>query len=526
MIPFASQRGGGQDLATHLLNSYDNEIVEVSNVRGAIARDLHGAFREWQVQAETLTRCDKYLYSLSVNPDPAQGPLTRDQYMDYIGRVEQTLGLSDQPRAVVFHTKYGREHCHVIWSRIDAEQQKAVHLAFDHDKLMRVTRGFARDHGLSLPKGYDKSRQVGQVSLYEKVQERETGLSKEDHIRQVTEAWRHRDSARSFVQALGERGYMLATGKRPYVLVDLYGNVNALPKLIDDKAVRTKDIRAFLEKDYPPESLPSVEEAEALVAKHRALIETSLSEENYATHLAALKHQQEDRREQLKQAVVEGVQERQHLRQAQHHTHKAERDQLRSGHRREMEAIKDRRYENRATGLAAFLGRVTGVTLVRKAWHRHQDAQRIEAYRKQRDELRTRQAQERVSLERRIALDAKELDRQQGAIRRVERRELAAFLRDQRKEQRIRDRDGTQAIPLLRDLIEPRRESIPERHDLLEAFERAKERRWVDVPGIGADFGRATNLDDNGVGEGGDRDRHWARSADKDSQKDIRPDRK
>ena len=27
-----------------------------------------------------------------------------------------------------------------------------------------------------------------------------------------------------FVQALAERGYILATGKRPYVLVDLYGN--------------------------------------------------------------------------------------------------------------------------------------------------------------------------------------------------------------------------------------------------------------------------------------------------------------
>jgi hypothetical protein len=34
---------------------------------------------------------------------------------------------------------------------------------------------------------------------------------------------------------------VLATGKRPYVLVDLYGEMNALPKLIDDRAVRTKD---------------------------------------------------------------------------------------------------------------------------------------------------------------------------------------------------------------------------------------------------------------------------------------------
>ena len=170
MIPFASQRGGGQDLATHVQNAYDNEIAEVVHIRGAVADDLHGAFKEWEIQADALTRCDKYLYSLSVNPDPAQGPLTRDQYMDYVKRVEEAMGLNQQPRAIVFHTKEGREHCHVVWSRIDAEQRRAVHLAFDRDKLMRVTRAFARDHGLMLQRGYEKSRQIGQESLYEQVQ--------------------------------------------------------------------------------------------------------------------------------------------------------------------------------------------------------------------------------------------------------------------------------------------------------------------------------------------------------------------
>ncbi len=75
------------------------------------------------------------------------------------------------------------------------------------------------------------------------------------------------DSPKAFVQALADRGYILATGKRPYVLVDLYGHMNALPKLIDDKTVRTKDIRAFLEAEFPPESLPTVEEARELAAR-------------------------------------------------------------------------------------------------------------------------------------------------------------------------------------------------------------------------------------------------------------------
>jgi hypothetical protein len=163
MIPKASQRGLGQDLATHLQNAYDNEYVEIAEVRGAVACDLHGAFAEWEVCAHAMTGCRNYLYSLSVNPDPAQRQLTRTEYRDYIDRAEGKLGLSGQPRAVVFHIKDGREHCHVVWSRIDTAHSKAVHQPFDRQKLMMVTRQFAREHGLALPGGMtpDAGRERG-----------------------------------------------------------------------------------------------------------------------------------------------------------------------------------------------------------------------------------------------------------------------------------------------------------------------------------------------------------------------------
>ncbi len=164
MIPKASQRGLGQDLATHLQNAYDNEYVEIAEVRGAVARDLHGAFAEW----EALRPCHDRLPQLPLQPlgqsrsgagaaDPGAVPRL------YRPRRREAGACPASRAPIVFHIKEGREHCHVIWSRIDAEQGKAIHQAFDRQKLMMVTRQFARDHGLRLPDGMipDAGRERG-----------------------------------------------------------------------------------------------------------------------------------------------------------------------------------------------------------------------------------------------------------------------------------------------------------------------------------------------------------------------------
>ena len=157
MILKGNQRGGGQQMAAHLMNSFDNERVEIADLRGSVADDLSGAFAEWAAEARG-TKCQKYLYSLSLNPDQSQGHLTREQYLELLERTERSLNLVGQPRAVVFHEKRDkdgvlREHCHAVWSRIDTEKMKAVQIAHDRLKLRTVAREFARDHGLELPDG-------------------------------------------------------------------------------------------------------------------------------------------------------------------------------------------------------------------------------------------------------------------------------------------------------------------------------------------------------------------------------------
>jgi hypothetical protein len=513
MISFASERGLGQDLATHLLNADQNEYVEVAFVRGAVADDLHGAFSEWEVQARSLTKCKNYLYSVSINPDPAQGPITRDQYMDYIARVEKKLGLEGQPCAAVFHIKEGREHCHVAWSKIDVEKEKAVHLAFDHDKLMTVTRQFARDHNLSLPDGYHREEGPGkgQITLYEKEQERKTGISKEERMEQVTDAWRQSDNAKSFVQALADKGYILAKGRRPYVLVDFYGNMNALPKMIDDKTVRTNDIRQLLQDDFPPESLPTVEEAKALIADYRKTMEAYFKDEERSEQVEALKQRQQQRR-----MVLAKEKDQLQVRQRQETsslvaTQKKQRKALRGKHTDTLKALQRQRKRFRQNGLSSFLGKITGISLIRKKIHKHQDRKVIRAYLDDKKVLAENHSAERDKLTRLHEFQVLDINRRSKALDQVDRREMKTLQEAAKREIRVFARGGRSQMPALNlALTPPGRKAVPHkamnRHkykSLEERFVRARDHKTPDIE-LSEEFKRASDAGDSGKTGGDD----------------------
>lgn len=472
MIPFGSQRGSGQDLAIHLMNAHDNEYVELADLRGAMAADLSGAFAEWETQAHAMTRCENYLYSLSVNPDPAQGRMPRALYDDYIARVETALGLAGQPRAVVFHIKddqwgQAREHCHVVWSRIDVQDCKAIHMAFDHDKLMTVTRRFARDHDIALAPGYhnleDRKRQTHrQLSLYDKVQEDASGLGREERTALITELWRQRDTPAAFVQALEHHGYLLASGKRPFVLVDVYGHTNALPKLIEDKTANTKAIRAFLGDAYGVENLPTVEEAKALATRHRQALEAFRKSQARADQLDLLKEHQARRRAKLEAEIGDKLERQKWVRLERDVQHFDERRAQRSTYLGQSRAIRFERHEGRPRGLAGFLARVSGVELARAKLHKYQDKKRYDAFLLEKQQLRDRQEAERQELQRCQEMQALDLERQRRALDQTEKRERRSLEMSFQKQQRIRSRAGHEHMPSLAlELAPPGRRAAP-----------------------------------------------------------------
>lgn len=261
MILVGNQRGGARNLAAHLL-SRENENVEVHEVRGFAADDVHGAFQEAHAMSKG-TRCKQFLFSLSFNPPP-QERVETSTFDDAIARAEEKLGLTDQPRVVIFHEKEGRRHAHVVWSRIDTEEMKAVQLSFTHRKLQDLSRELYLEHGWRMPEGLaDKSRSDPRnFTLDEWQQAQRQGQDPRTIKTALQDAWAVSDNKAALVHALKERGFALARGdRRGYLAVDHTGEAYALPKWA---GVKTKDVRARLGE---ADALPTIDEAKAQFAQ-------------------------------------------------------------------------------------------------------------------------------------------------------------------------------------------------------------------------------------------------------------------
>jgi hypothetical protein len=256
MILKASQRSGARQLAAHLMNDRDNDHVTLHELRGFMAADLQGALSEAEAIAKG-TRCIQYMFSLSLNP-PKNGDAGIDRLMNGIDRAEAVLDLTGQPRAIVIHEKNGRRHAHVVWSRIDADEMKAINMPHFKNRLCGLSKELYLEHGWELPDGHKMNgwKNPLNFTLAEWQQAKRLDLDPRE-IKQVFQAaWERSDNPASFRNALEEHGYFLAQGdRRGVVALNVNGDVFSVARFT---GIKTK---ALNEKLGKPEVLHGVDEA-------------------------------------------------------------------------------------------------------------------------------------------------------------------------------------------------------------------------------------------------------------------------
>lgn len=383
MILVGNSRAGGQNLAQHLMSA-ENERVTLHSIDGFASDDLHGAFKE--AEATSLgTRCKKYLYSLSLNP-PANENVGVDVFDDAIRKAETTLGLTGQPRAVVFHEKNNRRHAHVVWSRIDTDAMKAIPMDYPKLKLKELAKDLYLEQEWDMPKGFidPKLRDPKTLTLAEWQQAKRFGQDPREVKAVFQDSWKRSDSKQAFANALKEHGLILARGdRRGYVATDMHGKVYPLARWV---GIKSKDVKVRL---GDAKSLPSLSEAKEQLADRIAPAVERIHREQ-KDKLAAIKLQQEKDRAAAK-AKAEAQRRMQQDWQKQ---------------REQVEAQRQKERFNK--GVRGIVDRVTGQHAKTK------QANALEAFRnakrdeKQRDALISKQQDNRANLK---ALQEKSLEK-------------------------------------------------------------------------------------------------------------------
>src|SRR5262249_50305933 len=104
------------------------------------------------------TQCEKPLYHAQISPEPPHR-LTNEQKIEAANVLEASLGFDGHARAIIVHEHEGREHLHIVWTRIDLEKMRAVPTSHNFRKHEEAARELERRFGHARVQGAHAERE-------------------------------------------------------------------------------------------------------------------------------------------------------------------------------------------------------------------------------------------------------------------------------------------------------------------------------------------------------------------------------
>ena len=226
MVIRGNTRGNGSQLAQYLIGGEANDRIQILEVDGrlnATDRYLSQTLHSMSLTAE-LSKSQKGLYHAQINPAYREDrAMTTTDWLQAADILGHELGLSEQRRVIVLHTKKGRTHAHVVFERYDQQTGRVV-----SDSFSRLAQDRARKE-------------------MERVFEHQPTPHRNQHRPELKETltnlWNETDTGKDFVRAVHDSGYLLAEGvpRHPFMVVDENGRSFDLVRQL--KGIRIKEVR-------------------------------------------------------------------------------------------------------------------------------------------------------------------------------------------------------------------------------------------------------------------------------------------
>lgn len=239
--------------------------MTLCEIRHLAAENVADALHEMEVVA-LGTFCKNFFYHVNINPQGNER-LTAEQWEYAVDTLEENLGLEGHARFVVEHSKKGRTHRHVIWSRIAVARMRAVAMTDDYEKHQATARYLEHKFHLEhVPSVLGEHRAQGQrpsrrPKSWETFRGHKSGIDPQTMKRTITALYRASANAAAFVQALDATGYRLARADhRDFCIVDMAGHAHSLARRIE--GVSASSLTEFM-ADLPVATFPTVKEMRA-----------------------------------------------------------------------------------------------------------------------------------------------------------------------------------------------------------------------------------------------------------------------
>ncbi|MCF0049571.1 hypothetical protein LXM25_05870 [Dyadobacter sp. LJ53] len=283
MVIRGKSRGNGKQLADYLLAKRDNdEQPEILQFRGFADSDPINSLINTSLDVALVSKSTKPFYHCILNPRKNEAlNMSKEDWEQAANILEKWLQFDDLPRLAVLHTKNGRSHLHVVWSRFDYQNSK-----LRSDKYNFYKHNSAR---ADLEIRFDHKR---------------TALKRNKdlepwHKEQLTRLWQQTENAADFISGAKASGYEIGQGldRRPYRAITPDG------KSID----LIRNLKGYNKRDFETRfnghNLPT--EAAALKLHHQRFgtsIETIIDKnqnlnvfENLQKQLELQEHKRRDR---------------------------------------------------------------------------------------------------------------------------------------------------------------------------------------------------------------------------------------
>lgn len=219
----------GAYLAQYLREQRDNDQEpEVFRIKGTATPDNYQLSADEIAMSGMLSRGDKNVYHLQINPGIGEDRLT-DYEKDYcIDSCLRALGMEGQKHYAVEHVKNGRWHMHVGIDRYDWKTRSLKSDSHDWKKLQSAAE--------------EISQQLGHRTVARKPDYKKAAVHKEV----MTDLWYGAENGRDFIDQARELKYYVAKGLKnhPWRVITPDGKSLNLAKQI--KGIKAADLeKAF-----------------------------------------------------------------------------------------------------------------------------------------------------------------------------------------------------------------------------------------------------------------------------------------